>query len=351
MKLWRYYLVGMAKGFAVATGALLAIFFLFDLISEAESVGSGGYAFSDAAAVVLLKLPTRFVELSPVVAMLGVTYALGVFARNVELVAIRTTGISSGRLALFAVVAVLIFYLLVAVVEIAGRPAHQIALSFRMLQVAEQGQPVRGDLWIADPAGIVRITDWDAGMRPKNVELYVFGSGNRLTRYLRADQVDVDEAGIWHFTAAEVTDFDAGAVRPVRVAQTSWQPEVYRNLALFDLPVQGLSLWELKEEIARRQDAGEDETAPVLEWYRRWLLPLTGIAFGLFAAAIGLREGERGGLGGRLAVGVLAALMLYLGQQIVLNAALVAGLGALPAVVLPVILVGILGLALLRRAT
>jgi lipopolysaccharide export system permease protein len=103
MKLWRYYLIGLVKGYALAAGLVLAIFFLFDVISEAESVGSGGYSFLDAAFVVLLKLPTRFVELSPIVAMLGIVYGLGVFSRNVELVAIRTTGISSARMAGVAV--------------------------------------------------------------------------------------------------------------------------------------------------------------------------------------------------------------------------------------------------------
>jgi lipopolysaccharide export LptBFGC system permease protein LptF len=112
-----------------------------------------------------------------------------------------------------------------------------------------------------------------------------------------------------------------------------------------------MSLPQLRAEMVRRHSSGEDDTATRLEWFVRLLLPLSGMAFGAFAAAIGLREGERGGLGGRLAVGVLAALILYLGQQIVLNAALVAGLGPLVAAATPIILVGLLALALLGRAS
>ena len=41
--------------------------------------------------------------LSPVVAMLGVIWALSIFGRNHELVAIRTTGVSVGRLVVAAV--------------------------------------------------------------------------------------------------------------------------------------------------------------------------------------------------------------------------------------------------------
>ena len=81
------------------------------------------------------------------------------------------------------------------------------------------------------------------------------------------------------------------------------------------------------------------------------MLPLSGAMFELFAAAIGLFEGERGGLGRRLAVGVLSALVLYLGQQIALNASLVAGLGPVLATALPVAVVGLIALVLLRRAT
>jgi lipopolysaccharide export system permease protein len=351
MKLWRYYLIGLVKGYALAAGLVLAIFFLFDVISEAESVGSGGYSFLDAAFVVLLKLPTRFVELSPIVAMLGIVYGLGVFSRNVELVAIRTTGISSARMAGVAVFSVLLLYLVVAAIELVGRPLHQNALSFRMLQVAEQGQPVRGDLWIADPAGMVRISDWGEGMQPGSIELFVFSADDQLERYIAADQVTVDEEGLWHFRDARVTDLNAVLVRTETVSDSTWRPARYRNLGLFDLPVQGLSMAELAVEIDRRAGTGEDDTATRLEWYKRWLLPFSGMVFGMFAAAIGLREGERGGLGRHLAIGVLAALVLYLGQQIVLNASLVAGLGPLTAVLLPVALVGVVALALLRRAT
>jgi len=350
MRLWRYYLAGMFRGFAVAAGVVLAIFFLFDLISEADSVGSGGYTFLDAAAVVLLMLPGRFVELSPVVAMLGVIYALGVFGRNVELVAIRATGISTGRLAAMAVVAALTFYVAVAAVEIAARPLHQTALSFRMLQVAQRGQPVRGDLWIADPAGIVRISDWEQGMQPSSVELFVFRDDGTLARYLQADQIRLDATGTWHFAQASVTDFEQQRVRPERVADVSWKPDVYKNLTLFDLPVQGMSMPELRDEMLRRDAAGEADVDVRLEWFKRLLLPLSGLTFAAFAAALGLKETERGGLGQRLAIGVLAALILYLGQQIVLNASLVAGLGPLAAVALPTLAVGVLAAVLLRRA-
>lgn len=351
MTLWRYYLIGMGKGYAAASAAVLALFFLFDLISEAESVNAGGYSFLDAAAVVLMRLPVRFVELSPVVAMLGITYALGVFGRNVELVAMRTAGISPARLSLIAVLSVGMFYLVVLAAELAGRPLHQTALSFRMLQVAEQGQPVRGDLWIADPAGIVRITDWDEGLQPGNVELFVFSADDQLERFLRSDQVEVDASGVWHFRDALVTDLRSALVRPETVSDLSWQPQVYRNLSLFDLPVQGLSMLELGDEIDRRRENDEDDSAALLEWFKRWMLPLSGVAFALFAAAIGLHEGERGGLGRRLAIGVLSALVLYLGQQIALNASLVAGLGPVMATALPVGVVGLIALVLLRRAT
>ena len=351
MTLWRYYLVGMGKGYAAASAAVLALFFLFDLIAEADSVGAGGYSFLDAAAVVLMRLPVRFVELSPVVAMLGITYALGVFGRNVELIAMRTTGISPARLALIAVLSAMLFYLVVLASELVGRPLHQTALSFRMLQVAEQGQPVRGDLWIADPAGIVRITDWDEGLQPGSVELFVFSADDQLERYLRSDQVEVDTAGVWHFRNAVVTDLSSALVKPETASDLSWQPQVYRNLSLFDLPVQGLSMVELDDEIARRRESGEDESAALLEWFKRWMLPLSGAMFALFAAAIGLHEGERGGLGRRLALGVLSALVLYLGQQIALNASLVAGLGPVLATALPIVVVGLIALVLLRRAT
>ncbi len=351
MRLWRYYFGGMARGYAAAGALLLAVFFLFDLISEAETVGKAGYSFVDAIFVVLLRLPARFVELSPIVAMLGITYALSIFGRNVELTAIRSTGVSSGRLAAMALLSLGMLFVVLVVAEGVGRPLSKTAMSFRMLQVAEQGQPVRGDLWIADPAGIVRITDWNPGMQPRSVELFVFEESGSLSRHIVSANVEVEPEGLWRFRNATVTDFGASRVRPERIEETSWRPEVYQNLSLFDLPVQGMTLPELDAEISRRQQTAEEDVAARLELWKRLLLPLGCVVFGAFAAALGLRETERGGLGRRLAVGIMAALVLYLGQQIALNAALVAGLSPLLAALLPLLLVGGLAGALLRRAT
>jgi lipopolysaccharide export system permease protein len=250
-----------------------------------------------------------------------------------------------------ALLSLTMLFAVLALAEGLGRPLSKSAMSFRMLQVAEQGQPVRGDLWIADPAGIVRITDWNPGMEPRSVELFVFADDGALSQHIVSTDVAVEPQGSWRFRSATVTDFAAERVRPERVEAVSWRPEVYQNLSLFDLPVQGMSLPELRAEIARRQETAEEDVAPRLELWKRLLLPVACLVFGAFAAALGLRETERGGLGRRLAVGVMAALVLYLGQQIALNAALVAGLSPLLAALLPLLLVGGIAGVLLRRAT
>ena len=62
---------------------------------------------------------------------------------------------------------------------------------------------------IADPAGMVRISDWGAGLAPKNVEIFVFGADKKLERYLRAPEVTVEADGLWRLTDADVTHFSA----------------------------------------------------------------------------------------------------------------------------------------------
>ena len=60
----------------------------------------GRYSLSDALLYVALTLPGRMIEMAPPSALLGSIIALGLLAKNLELVAIRACGISIQRIGL-----------------------------------------------------------------------------------------------------------------------------------------------------------------------------------------------------------------------------------------------------------
>jgi lipopolysaccharide export system permease protein len=79
--------------------ALVALFALFDLISQFDEVGRAGYRVGQALAFVALLTPSRTYELMPIAALIGTIYALSKLAANSEFTIMRVAGLSTVRLA------------------------------------------------------------------------------------------------------------------------------------------------------------------------------------------------------------------------------------------------------------
>ncbi len=86
-------------------GCILALLFLLSLFAflvlsvEMQDVGKGSYELVDAFLVVAYTLPALTVDLLPVTVLLGGLLGLGALANNLELIAMRTIGISPARIA------------------------------------------------------------------------------------------------------------------------------------------------------------------------------------------------------------------------------------------------------------
>ena len=83
----QYLMKQIAIGILVSTVVLMPLFSFLDLVEQLDDVGSGFYRTQDAFLYVVLTLPTRFIQLSPFIALLGNVTALG------RLAIISTTGL------------------------------------------------------------------------------------------------------------------------------------------------------------------------------------------------------------------------------------------------------------------
>jgi len=86
-----------------------------------------------------------------------------------------------------------------------------------------------------------------------------------------------------------------------------------------------------------------------LEFWRRCLVPLSGIIFTLFAAPFVLGVGPRSSMGGAVTLGLANAMGIFLLQQIVTNGIYLITQSPLLAVSAPIVLVLIPALLLIRR--
>jgi lipopolysaccharide export system permease protein len=349
--IYRYLMRALARGYLLVAGSLLALFGLFDFMEQANDIGDATYTTADAVAVVLLNLPVRLVDLSPFIALLGVVYGLSTFVRSHELIAMRAAGLTPLRLVVLCGVATTGFFGVLAGVELVARPMAQQAHMLQMTETSGDGALFsREGIWIEHEGLFVNIESLAQGGAPAGIHMYRFGDDTVLDRYLHAARAELRPDGDWELLQVMEKRYARnGSVATSSTRAMLWTPPWRQTTALYELPLESLSLLEIDQH--RRYLAQEQRPNGIyaLEFWRRVLMPASGIVFALFAAPFVLGVGPRSSMGGAVTLGVGNALIMFLVQQIGTNAIYLATQSPLLAVSAPIAVVLALATALIRR--
>lgn len=150
--LQRYFAVEILRSVLFVLIAFLALFAFFDLISELQSIGRGGYRLQHAFLYVFLGLPGYAYELMPIAALIGTIYVLAQFASRSEFTIMRAASMSTAMagwmLAKIGLILVLLTFLFGEfVVPASTRLAETLKLSS---QGSSLSQGFRTGLWTKD---------------------------------------------------------------------------------------------------------------------------------------------------------------------------------------------------------
>ncbi|MFW6093031.1 MAG: LptF/LptG family permease [Pseudomonadota bacterium] len=346
-----YLMRALIRGYVLVAASLLALFGLFDFMEQADDVGDASFGVADAVAVVALNLPSRLVDLSPFVALLGVVYGLSTFVRSQELIAMRAAGMTPARLAGLCGLVTAGSFVALAGVELAARPMAQQAHLLHMTETSQDGALFSQDgVWIEHEGLFVNIESLARGGAPSGIRMYWFGDDTMLDRYLHAESAELEPEGVWTLhDAVEKRYQDSGKVATRNLETLSWSPPWRQSTALYELPLESLTL----QEIAQYQQYLTDRQRPAgiyaMEFWRRVLTPASGIVFGLFGTPFVLGVGPRASMGGAVSLGVANALGVFLLQQIGTNALYLASGSPLLATSVPIVVVLIAAVLLIRR--
>jgi lipopolysaccharide export system permease protein len=341
----------LAKSYAIIGIALLVLFDLLAFLTESEDIGDARYGVLDALLVVAYRTPALLVDLSPFIALLGTLNALANLSATSELIALRAGGVSTARLGGIAAWVAAGFMALIGATELAARPLHLEASLLRMHQTAPTGNPLRGSgFWTRTGRTIVNVAALNDARRPGGIRMFHFSADGRLEQYQRASSAAIVTAQDWQLEDVWRRSYGAdGAPAAAETFTTlQWEPTWDASTRLYDLPVASFSLLELD----RRIEAPSEPTgarAAQSEFWRRIMLPLGGIAYALLAAPFALLTHVRGGRATRLALGTGVAFLIYIGEQVVTNASILAALPIAVTNAVPPMLVLIIAVALMRR--
>ena len=187
MILARYIARAMAQGYGLVALVFVALFSFIELIQQLDDVGDV-YRLGDAFLYVLLLLPRRLLDATPVIALIGTLVPLGLLSDGNEILAMRAAGLPLRRLIgmiLAPGLAVLALMLLLA--QFVAPPLEMRAERMRAAALAEDvSVDFRGGFWSRDGRSFVNVGRMRRGRTPVDVSVYEFDEAGRLQRYVHA---------------------------------------------------------------------------------------------------------------------------------------------------------------------
>ncbi len=344
----RYVAVSFIRGLGIVLIILLALFSFLSLSEALEDVGKGSFSTMDALSMTLLGLPALVIELLPVSALLGSLMGLGALANHLELIAMRSLGISPLRVAMAVTKVVLILSILVPVAQnllIPVLESRVVALQAKTVSGTVLGDG-HNELWTRGDAVILRVGRMSYGGIPRDIDIYELGESDQLVRLIRADRAEIGADRVW--LLHEVQQTELGDTRIVRRSfdQLEWPGLLsVEQVSALTLPARALPIMELYRYIKRLEATGLNTHHYRIIFFQHLGFPVTLLAMSLLGLPFVMGPVRGLSAGFRVAVGAAVGIVFYLTEKITEDIALILELDPMPVAIGPELL--FLGLALL----
>ena len=350
MKILDAYLARhVVAGTLLALGVLLSLAAVVTFVDELDSVGKGRYGIGTAIELMMLTLPRQASVLFPLAAVIGALIGLGTLAGSSELVVIRTTGVSVGRIVgsvlkgalALAVVAILLG-------EIVAPWCERLAQSRRAAMLEESPQR-RDGFWIRDGQRFVNVIGIRSGGRIEGMFIYELDAQGALRTVTHAGHAEYRD-GAWVLESVRSSEISPGGVTTRLTPKETWKARFGPELIeLASHRLESLSGFALVRYIDYLEDNRLDTTAYELALWTKVVYPLaTGVMI-LIAVPLVLGRLGGAGIGQRILIGCLLGVAFHVVNEISGKVGIVYGLSPMVSAFAPTLAFLAAGLWLLRR--
>ncbi len=328
---------------------------LFPLIDELGDT-RGDYGAREALAYVGWSTPRRIYELMPFVAFMGALVGLGTLANQSELVVLRASGVSVGRL--FGSVCLAVAPLLALNFALGEwlAPWGEARAEALQAQAQQGGGTIRlGDgLWHREGETWMRVSALDPDGNMVWVRQYQRDDTGQLALARTASTgrfVTQDGRSGWLLEGVQETRLSADEAEAVRHEAVFWPsnltPELLTITGLLD--ARRLALVDLNRQIEFMRAQNLNPARYELAYWNKLAQPVATLGLILVAVAFILGPLREKSMGTRVATGILVGLGFKYLQDLFGPAAMVYAWPAWIATMIPILVCWVLGVVSLRR--
>lgn len=349
-RLDRYILTRLLASILSVLVILVCLDALSHLIDDLGDL-SATYGFSDLLMFIGLTIPRRVEEFVPYATLIGALLGLGRLASSSELTVIRSSGISSVRLAWMAIKpALLVAFMGLTIGEFVAPVSEQIAVSQRA--IAQRDDPNlagRHGAWNRDGQTFIHVDAAQRGGLIFGVTLIEFDERGALQRKIAADR-GTHLGDRWLLEAVKVTEVMSDETRVTSLTTYEWVSGITPNLLILDsvrpesLPA--TQLWSYAEYLRNQGLLANDIE---LAFWNKVLQPISCAGLVVLAMSFIFGPLRETNMSARIFMGVLAGVVFSISQDFFGPVTLLMGLSGGVAALLTVLLCWSVGLVLLLR--
>jgi lipopolysaccharide export system permease protein len=349
----RYFAKQIYVSFGFILFALVALFLFFDVLSELGSVNAK-YTLPLALLHVLLKAPSRMVEIIPIAGLIGSIYVFAMMASQSEFTIFRVAGLDIKRslLTLGKVsLPIVVFTLLIS--EVMGPYAESLSERIRMQALGSTfSSQFRSGVWIKDQ---LRDSDGSGPIRPgvryvnvgaidqndqiRQIRMYEFDPNYRLLSIRSAASGRFDNRGIWELNDISETRFTEKRSNDPLDAVYSAQTKVIPKLSLESQVTpqilnvlltspEKMSIVSLGRFILHLQDNKQDLQRHSIAFWKKLIYPFIIFVMLALALPFAFMKIRSGSVGIKVFGGIMLGMSFQLFNTLFSSIGL---LGALPA--------------------
>jgi len=349
----RYFAKQIYASFGFILFALVALFLFFDVLSELGSVNAK-YTLSLALLHVLLKVPSRMVEIIPIAGLIGSIYVFAMMASQSEFTIFRVAGLDIKRslLTLGKVsLPIVVFTLLIS--EVMGPYAESLSERIRMQALGSTfSSQFRSGVWVKDQ---LRDSDGSGPIRPgvryvnvgaidqndqiRQIRMYEFDPNYRLLSIRSAASGRFDNRGIWELNDISETRFTEKRSNDPLDAVYSAQTKVIPKLSLESQVTpqilnvlltspEKMSIVSLGRFILHLQDNKQDLQRHSIAFWKKLIYPFIIFVMLALALPFAFMKIRSGSVGIKVFGGIMLGMSFQLFNTLFSSIGL---LGALPA--------------------
>jgi len=314
MKMIQRYI---AKHVLISTGfvfiVVLILSFIINLLGELRDIGTGEYGFGQAVLHVLLMQPHTLYQLFPMLILLGGVLGLGMLASNHELMVMRASGLSVGRITMTVIMAASLLIILATLAGEMLAPHANFIADQRKSSAQTSGQAVAtaSGVWIHEGNNFLHIERVLNRDRLEGVTRYEFDDKHQLIASYYAKFANfVNHQWILHHLVKTTLHQNKTVNQQFSVA--IWNLQLTPNYLMVGLiEPEAMTLRKLADYSLYLHSNHLQSSIYQLEFWKRIFQPLTTLVMVLLAIPFVFAAPRSMNMGKRILFGIFIGFVFY----------------------------------------